>query len=101
VINTDKPTSATYPIIFLFGAVLMLSFISTSGKLSWDTSVRLKVTESMVDHGDLQARIAPDGIGYFDTFLTIDGKRFTRWWGIGQSLILIPSYFVASGLFGN
>ncbi|MCH9022471.1 MAG: hypothetical protein IID32_06875 [Planctomycetes bacterium] len=98
--HTDKPTRAVTPVVFLFASVVVLAFICTSGKLSWDSAVKLKVTESIVEHGDFQARISPDEIGYYDTFLTEDGQRFTRYWGIGQSVIFIPSYFVARELLG-
>jgi len=66
--------------------------------MSLDPAARLKITQSIVDHGDIQMRLTaeeledprflPDG-----RIQGPDGKYYARFFGLGQTLVFVPSYY--------
>ncbi|MCH9022400.1 MAG: hypothetical protein IID32_06515, partial [Planctomycetes bacterium] len=66
--------------------------------MSLDPAARLKITQSMVDHGDIQMRLTAEELED-SRFLgdarteEKDGKYYSQFFGLGQTLVFVPSYY--------
>jgi len=104
-IISTKSASSRKAILLLFVAVVTLSFFTSHGALSFDPATRLKVTQSIVDYGDLQYRLTPEEVEALqgqpgNRLKGADGNYYTRWFSLGQSLIFAGPYYVVRHLLG-
>jgi len=99
----DKKSSEKKTIVLLVLGVCSLAFFTSHASMSLDPPNRLKVTESIVDYGDIQIRLSPEeerGSMAPATIIGPDGGRYLGYHGIGQSLIFIPSYYLFRHIVG-
>jgi len=102
--TTDGDTSCRRSIVYLLIGIITLGVFTAYGNLNFDTIIRYKIAQSMVDHGDVQLRISSEemasNLGYNGHRIEgPDGKVYSRYSGIGQSLVLAGPYFLFRHLF--
>jgi len=88
-------------ILFILSASL-IAIMTSHATMSIDPPVQLKITESIVDHGDIRFRVDADDPTYFSLgkITGPDGHTYNRYHGIGQSLILAGPYYLFRHLMG-
>lgn len=103
--NPAQPPRRSRTAILLGAGVIWLAFMTSHGSLNYDSTLRLKITQSLVEQGDTQFRISPDDWekhqGYPNDRVTgPDGLQYLRYHGIGQSLIFAGPYYIFHRLLG-
>ena len=89
------PRPSSRPLFLLLLVTALFTFLIQSGELgTWDTMHRLQVTHSLWTG---QPQVFPNEYPEFG--LHGRGGRLYAWYGIGQSLLMLPADLV--GLRGN
>ena len=101
----NKEGGSVKPLVLLVAGLTCVGFFTSHASMSLDPPNRLKVTQSIVDHGDIQVRLTADEEAHPEhmgvaTTIGADGNRYLAYHGIGQSLLFVPPYYVVRHLLG-
>ena len=100
--NLSEKRSLPKTLILFILSVTVIAIMTSHATMSIDPPVMLKIAESIVDHGDIRFRIAPDDPAYYSLgdITGPDGHTYTQYHGIGQSLIFAGPYYLFRHLMG-